>query len=251
MRRASPSFQPTAHAHSEHRVHLQTPLEKISRTDYGIRRKTERKIWLYWLHRRYPAEPERNGNRLGKTDIDVNVPKRKESRMKNGRILLAATLLLLWASHSFAWFIPEFEPVWERQKKKPPAPSPYAPSTPYTPSPTPYSGGNEWVDPVTGMKFAWVPKGCYQMGCGNWTSDCSSDEKPVHDVCLDGFWIGKYEVTQDQWEKVMGNNPSYFKKGRDYPVEKVSWDDVQQFIAKLNSKSSGVSFRLPTEAEWE
>ena len=104
----------------------------------------------------------------------------------------------------------------------------------------------EWRDPVTGMAFAWVPEGCFQMG----SNEGHSDEKPVHEVCVDGFWMGKYEVTQGQWKKIMGNNPSYFKKGVNHPVEKVSWNDVQGFINKLNSKGQG-GFRLPTEAEWE
>ncbi|BBO90211.1 formylglycine-generating enzyme family protein [Desulfosarcina ovata] len=76
------------------------------------------------------------------------------------------------------------------------------------------------------------------------------DERPVHKVCLNGFWIGKHEVTQEQWIKVLGNNPSYFKLGNDYPVEQVSWDDAFQFINSLNNKTD-VAFSLPTEAQWE
>ena len=82
------------------------------------------------------------------------------------------------------------------------------------------------------------------------SNDGLDDEKPVHKVCVDGFWMGKYEVTQGQWQKIMSNNPSNFKKGDDYPVEKVSWNDCQEFIQKLNAKSTH-KFRLPTEAEWE
>ena len=112
--------------------------------------------------------------------------------------------------------------------------------------------GSEWTDPVTGMAFVWVPGGCYQMGCGSWTSDCANDEKPVHEVCVDGFWLGKYEVAQGQWRKIMGSYPSEFTKGDNYPVERVSWNDVQEFIGKLNRKKNGsFQFRLPTEAEWE
>ena len=66
------------------------------------------------------------------------------------------------------------------------------------------------------------------------------------------FYLGKYEVTQEQWEAVMGSNPSHFK-GPKNPVEKVSWDDCQQFLVKLNAKSGGQGgkFVLPTEAQWE
>jgi formylglycine-generating enzyme required for sulfatase activity len=105
--------------------------------------------------------------------------------------------------------------------------------------------GDTWTEPVTGMEFVWVPGGCYQMG----SYDGDNDERPVHEVCVDGFWMGKYEVTQVQWERVMGNNPSRFKKGNNYPVERVSWHDAKEFIRKLNT--GGFKFRLPTEAEWE
>jgi formylglycine-generating enzyme required for sulfatase activity len=77
-----------------------------------------------------------------------------------------------------------------------------------------------------------------------------TDERPVHKVCLEGFWLGKYEVTQDQWRRVMGGNPSRFKKGDDHPVEQVSWKDAQAFIAKLNARGEG-GVRLPSESQWE
>ena len=110
--------------------------------------------------------------------------------------------------------------------------------------------GDVWNDSVTGMVFVWVPGGCYQMGCGSWDWDCLSDEKPVHEVCVDEFWIGQTEVTQGQWQRVMGSNPSYFKKGDNYPVEQVSWEDTKEYIRKLNGMGN-VKFRLPSEAEWE
>lgn len=108
--------------------------------------------------------------------------------------------------------------------------------------------GETWREPRTGVELVWVPSGCYEMG----SNSGDSDEKPVHEVCVDGFWIGKYEVTQGQWKRVMGNNPSRFKKGDNYPVERVSWNDVKAFIQKLNSMNSGqFDLRLPTEVEWE
>ncbi|QEP42369.1 formylglycine-generating enzyme family protein [Ectothiorhodospiraceae bacterium BW-2] len=92
-----------------------------------------------------------------------------------------------------------------------------------------------------------VKGGCYQMG----SNSGDSDEKPVHRVCLDSFKIGKYEVTQGQWQAVMGSNPSHFSNcGSNCPVENVSWDDIQQYIKKLNQKTSK-RYRLPSEAEWE
>jgi len=106
-----------------------------------------------------------------------------------------------------------------------------------------------FTDPVTNMEFAFVQGGCFQMG--NTFGDGEPDEKPVHEVCVGDFYLGKYEVTQEQWQTVMGSNPSQFKGyGSNYPVEMVSWDDVQEFISRLNQKS-GKRFRLPTEAEWE
>jgi formylglycine-generating enzyme required for sulfatase activity len=103
------------------------------------------------------------------------------------------------------------------------------------------------TDPATGMKFVFVKGGCYQMG----STTGGDNEKPVHQVCVSDFYIGKYEVTQGQWEKVMGSNPSNFKQcGPECPVESVSWNDAQEFIKKLNAKS-GKQYRLPTEAEWE
>lgn len=104
-------------------------------------------------------------------------------------------------------------------------------------------------DTVTGMEFLLVPAGCFQMGDG--FGDGSPAEKPPHEVCLDSFYLSKYEVTQGQWKKVMGVNPAHFKDcGDDCPVESVNWTEVQAFIAELG-KMSGEAYRLPTEAEWE
>lgn len=137
-------------------------------------------------------------------------------------------LLLVVSIRVNAGFVPEFELAGEA------------------------SYGSTYTDPVTGMEFVWVKGDCYQMG----SNDGDFDEKPVHEVCVDDFWMGKYEVTQGQY-KVMtkrflwsGGNPSHFKKGDTYPVEQVSWNDVQDYITNLNKKS-GKHYRLPTEAEWE
>ena len=94
-----------------------------------------------------------------------------------------------------------------------------------------------------------VSGGTFMMGANSGDSEADNDEKPSHSVTLSGYRIGKYEVTQREWLAVMGSNPSWFK-GDNLPVEKVSWNDCQAFIQKLNSLT-GLSFRLPTEAEWE
>ena len=85
---------------------------------------------------------------------------------------------------------------------------------------------------------------------GDTFNDGEPWEKPVHKACVDRFSIGKYEVTQKEWMLLMDENPSYFKKGDNYPVENISWKDAHTFIDKLNKKT-GKKFRLPTEAEWE
>ena len=97
------------------------------------------------------------------------------------------------------------------------------------------------------IETVFVRGGCFPMGD---TFRAGKDyEQPVHEVCVSDFFIGKYEVTQEQWEAVMGSNPSKFPGGR-MPVDTVSWDDTQTFIAKLN-QMTGKRYRLPTEAEWE
>jgi len=106
--------------------------------------------------------------------------------------------------------------------------------------------GEKWKEPVTGMEFVWVPGGDFMMG----RNEGGSDEKPVHKVVLSGFWMGKYEVTQGQWQEIMGNNPSTYKKGNDFPVERISWKDANAFIKKFNSQA-GRTFSLPSEAQWE
>ncbi|WP_443901309.1 formylglycine-generating enzyme family protein, partial [Odoribacter laneus] len=95
-----------------------------------------------------------------------------------------------------------------------------------------------------------VEGGRFQMGgTPEQGSDANDWEKPVHEVTLSDYYMGKYEVRQSEWEAVMGNNPSYFK-GDDLPVEQVSWKDCHEFIGRLNALT-GLSFKLPTEAQWE
>ena len=96
------------------------------------------------------------------------------------------------------------------------------------------------------MNFVPIPVGDFMMG-----SNDSSDEQPVHKVTIrTPFLLGMYQVTQKQWVEVMGSNPSGFK-GDDLPVESVSWNDVQEFIKKLNHMEGTDKYRLPSEAEWE
>lgn len=94
-----------------------------------------------------------------------------------------------------------------------------------------------------------IPGGCFQMGSPASEPD-RSDEERQHEVCVKAFEIGVHEVMQGQWRAVMGSNPSRFQQGDDYPVELVSWHDVQTYLKTLNRRT-GQSYRLPTEAEWE
>jgi formylglycine-generating enzyme required for sulfatase activity len=101
------------------------------------------------------------------------------------------------------------------------------------------------------IPMVYVAGGTFTMGCTyEQGDDCFDDEKPAHEVTLSDFYIGKYEVTQAQWKAVMETNPSRFSGCDNCPVEKISWNDVQKFIRKLNQKT-GKTYRLPTEAEWE
>ena len=129
---------------------------------------------------------------------------------------------------------------------------------------------NDFTENINGQSIAmiFVQGGTFTMGCtAEQGGDCYDDETPTHQVTLSDFYIGKYEVTQGQLKAVMGNNPSYFPKGDNYPVESVSWEDIvgtsgatmviknityyaNGFIYKLN-QLTGKQYRLPTEAEWE
>jgi formylglycine-generating enzyme len=104
-------------------------------------------------------------------------------------------------------------------------------------------------EPIKPIEMVLVKGGCYQMG--DTFGDGAANEKPVHEVCVKDFLIGKYPVTQIQWAGAMGNNPSKEPNcGITCPVENVSWDDIQEFLRKL-SQRTGKAYRLPTEAEWE
>ena len=128
--------------------------------------------------------------------------------------------------------------------------------------------GESWINSL-GMEFVWIPAGNFLMGSPK-NEEGREHHERQHEVRIsEGFWIGKYEVTQGEWEAVMGTNPSHFSnRGLRCPVESVSWDDLQAFIRRLNERESGWGvyrlpkfirrlngsrhvYRLPTEAEWE
>ncbi|MDP8229250.1 MAG: formylglycine-generating enzyme family protein, partial [Candidatus Electryoneaceae bacterium] len=100
--------------------------------------------------------------------------------------------------------------------------------------------------PLPGMNFSYIPEGSFMMG----SNDGDSEEKPVRRVTVPSFYMMTTTVTQKMWVEVMGGNPSNFQ-GNNLPVEKVSWNDVQEFIRKLNRRDPGNDYRLPSESEWE
>ena len=101
-------------------------------------------------------------------------------------------------------------------------------------------------DTATQMEFVLIPPGTFNMGCSaSNLYGCDGDENPVHQVTLtNAFYMGRYEVTQAQWQATMGNNPSYYQGDLNRPVEQVSWNTIQGFLSQRG-------MRLPTEAEWE
>jgi formylglycine-generating enzyme required for sulfatase activity len=114
------------------------------------------------------------------------------------------------------------------------------------PSPKKHAG---YIEPLTGMEFVFVPEGTFMMG--DTFNEGLTNEKPVHPVRLEAFYIATYAVTQAQWKCLMPDNPSHFKDQR-HPVEQVSWHLAQDFIDQLNRRSDGRQrFCLPTEAQWE
>jgi formylglycine-generating enzyme required for sulfatase activity len=151
------------------------------------------------------------------------------------------------------------------QQRGQPLPEPFAPdpspaqpraSQPEreTPSSTPLvlpdADNKTWTNSI-GMEFVLIPAGTFLMGSPGSDGDAPYDERPAHRVTISQpFYLGKYPVTQAQWEAVMGTHPSRFENTH-FPVENVDWDNVQAFLRKLCEQDGGGDYRLPTEAQWE
>lgn len=102
------------------------------------------------------------------------------------------------------------------------------------------------------MVFVEIPAGRFVMGSRPDEARREAQEAQHNVTISHPFWMGKFEVTQQQWETVMGRNPSWFAaSGGDFPVERVSYHDIRDFLERLTERSPGNRFRLPTEAEWE
>jgi len=108
------------------------------------------------------------------------------------------------------------------------------------------AGAEEITSPATGMVLVKIPAGCFQMGGAE-----EDNEQPVHQVCLDEFYLGKYEVMQKEWRAVMDSNPSLFMGSGRLPVDNISWEEAREFVRRLNARDNTLHYRLPTEAEWE
>jgi formylglycine-generating enzyme required for sulfatase activity len=102
---------------------------------------------------------------------------------------------------------------------------------------------------IAPLEMVFIEGGCFDMGDS--FGDGGPDERPVHEVCVDDYYLGTHEVTQGEWEKIMGSIPSAFRFcGKNCPIDLVTWETAHIFIKKLNNKT-GLKYRLPTEAEWE
>ncbi len=153
----------------------------------------------------------------------------------------------------------QFADIAKRRALNPPKPSTnvasIAPTPATKPEPSPgATAGKVWKELTTGMEFVWIPKGCFQMGSPTSESGRFDNEHP-HQVCIEGYWLSKYEVTNTQYRifkpthdsgQIQGNTLN----GDTQPVVSVSWYDATAYAEWLSSKT-GKTFRLPTEAEWE
>jgi formylglycine-generating enzyme required for sulfatase activity len=121
---------------------------------------------------------------------------------------------------------------------------------PESPPPT---ARQEWRDPATGMTFVFIPPASAVLGSPADEIGRFDDEEPEHlFAAAAGFWLGRTPVTQEHWQAVMGNNPSYFRgAGGNAPVEQVSWLDCLGLVERLNEVSPGAFYAIPSEAEWE
>ncbi len=112
-----------------------------------------------------------------------------------------------------------------------------------------HHGTEDYPHQIVGIEMVFIKGGCFDMGDTFMLGQ--DNEKPVHEVCLDDFYLGKHEVTQKLWETLMyEENPSYYQAGDAFPVENVSWEDIQVFLQRIN-QGRKEKFYLPTEAEWE
>jgi formylglycine-generating enzyme required for sulfatase activity len=160
---------------------------------------------------------------------------------RRGAVMLAVAAVLAGGAEVVRRFVvPDSSAPAVRPAKPPEPPKPQA--------------GQNYTDPVTGMELVWIPQGCFTMGSPETEKGRSTNEIP-HQVCLQGFWMGKNEVTNGQYRQFeaghdSGAYESHSLNGPDLPVVRVSWQEAVAYADWLSGKT-GLRFRLPTEAEWE
>ena len=137
-----------------------------------------------------------------------------------------------------------------QQEKKAQSPAPVVVTPPPEKKAPPRKQVESFTDDLNGvpLEMIYVPGCSFKMGSPE--GEGYDSERPQHDVTVSGFYIGKFQITQAQWEAVMGKNPSHFKGDPALPVESVSWNEAKQFCEKL-AQMTGKAYRLPSEAEWE
>ena len=141
------------------------------------------------------------------------------------------------------WYVRQAEPPVQQTREPVPEPRQAVSAVP-TPQ-----GSRQKILSQLNAQMVRIEGGTFTMGCTSEQEYCSDSEKPAHRVQVSSFELSQYEVTQELWTAIMGGNPSRFKNCPRCPVERVSWDDVQAFLRKLNV--GGGRYRLPSEAEWE
>lgn len=172
-----------------------------------------------------------------------------------------------WESSSLEgdfYFVPPPPPPAAVPSAPPDRTTGITPTTPPSPaasqavrSDSPARSIKTWKEPITGMEFVWVPGGCFLMGSPQTELNRETDEGPVHEVCVEGFWMGRTEVTNAQYRTFhKTHNSGEFQKvslnGDPQPAVYVAAEDADCFAQWLTTKNGDVNkFRLPTEAEWE
>jgi formylglycine-generating enzyme required for sulfatase activity len=172
--------------------------------------------------------------------IPTQIWRRRKVLINLGLFGLFAAALV--ASHGSNILVPAINSFFVWLSRQNPTPTPPSPRPSPRPLPPPFT---EKLPKGVKLEMVSLPAGKFLMG-----SSESDDEQPPHQVKVNSFAIGKYPITQAQYQAVMGNNPSHFKNNPQNPVERVSWNDAQAFCQKL-SQITGKTYRLPTEAEWE
>jgi formylglycine-generating enzyme required for sulfatase activity len=181
---------------------------------------------------RLKKEKERQKEQRKGAIQNIHTVKRKVNKETIIAVVLIFSILLV----GYLVLMPEPEYIPEK-------------SMPF-PFPGPNPGQEIFMNSIN-IEFVLIPAGEFDMGSPSSEVGRNDDEGPVHHVTIpEPFYMSKYEVTQKQWRDVMGSDPSY-SIGYDLPVEKVSWDDVKEFIRRLNEKEGIDNYRLPSEAEWE